>query len=195
MLNLILDLDNTLISAESIEEYDIEHNKEKSSKFNIVNMDDFYVVFERPGLEDFLDFIFKNFNVSVWTAASLSYCLFIVENIILKNKPERKLDYIFFSYHVNASKKIKNQTKSLALLWDVYKLPNYNQNNTLILDDYDEVYNSQKNNCIFMKAFEFTDEDSENDNFLSQLQDKIQTYINKDTKDVQIICNNINTSS
>ena len=41
--------------------------------------DGHYKVFERPGLQEFLDYLFANFNVSVWTAASKSYALFIID--------------------------------------------------------------------------------------------------------------------
>jgi len=103
--NIVLDLDQTLISSEIIKEFDFTQNKEKSKKFNFHNMDEYYLVFERPGLQSFLDNLFENFNVSIWTAASKDYALFIIEKIILKNNPKRKLDWVFFSYHCRISKK------------------------------------------------------------------------------------------
>jgi hypothetical protein len=172
--NILLDLDQTLISAEAEEEYDFEKNREKAKKFEFRDMDGYYIVFERPGLQPFLDFLFKNFNVSIWTAASKDYALFIVEKIILQNKPERKLDWIFFSYHCDLSKKIKKGSKNLNMLWDEYKIPGYNKNNTLIIDDYDEVYETQPNNCIIAAPFEFSSQDSENDEYLYKLQTALQ---------------------
>lgn len=166
---LLLDLDQTLISAEACEDYDFKKNKEKAKRFTFVNMDDYYIVFERPGLQPFLDYIFANFNVSVWTAASKDYALYIIEKILLQNKPERRLDYIFFSYHCDVSKKKKKGTKDLSMLWDIYKLNGYTEKNTVILDDYDEVYKTQKGNCIVAVPFEFTQEGSETDKFLKQL--------------------------
>ena len=117
--NLLLDLDQTLICACDFKEYKPGSNKKMDEKadneiFNKINMDNIYTVFQRPNLEKFLDFIFENFNVSVWTAASKDYALFIINKIILKldtknkDKPKkRKLDYVFFSYHCDISKKIK----------------------------------------------------------------------------------------
>lgn len=171
--NLFLDLDQTLISAEPVEEYDVKRYKSKSKKFKFHDMDGYYIVFHRPHLQKFLDFAFKNFNVSVWTAASKDYALFIIEKIILC-KPNRKLDFIFFSYHCDLSKKHKNGTKDLSILWDIYNLSNYNQNNTYIIDDYDEVYKTQPKNCIQAKIFEFTDENSENDEFLKKIIPKLR---------------------
>jgi len=172
--NIFLDLDQTLISAEPGEEYDFTKNKHKAKLFNYKNMDGYYIVFERPGLQKFLDYIFKNFNVSIWTAATKDYALFIIENIIIGNRPERKLDWIFFSYHCNISSKIKNGTKDLAVIWDVYNIPGYSHKNTVILDDYSEVFNTQPGNCIIAKIFEFTDEGSENDDFLLKLIPKLK---------------------
>lgn len=166
-MNLILDLDETLISAEITEEFNFKKYKNKSQKFKFKSMDGFYIIFERPHLQSFLDFVFENFNVSVWTAASKDYALFIINKFIQTKK--RKLDYIFFSYHCNVSKKLKNGTKDLSILWDLYKIPGYNAKNTFILDDYDEVYKTQKNNCIIAKPFKFVDKNSEDDTFLLEL--------------------------
>lgn len=188
-MNIVLDLDQTVISAEAYEDYNTKHNKRKAKKFSYEDMDGYYVVFERPGLQPFLDFLFSNFNVSVWTAASKDYALFIIEKILLK-KPGRKIDWIFFSYHCEISKKIKKRTKHLHMFWEKYEMEGYNVNNTIILDDYDEVYNTQKNNCIFMKPFEFTEDDSENDNFLQLIKPHLENILSQGNTDSVEIVNN-----
>ena len=81
--NLILDLDQTLISSESVNAINSDSLKKKSDFFRVDVLDDFYKIFSRPYLQEFLDYAFKNFNVSVWTAASKDYALFIIENIII----------------------------------------------------------------------------------------------------------------
>jgi len=173
-LNAILDLDQTLISAEPSEEYDFKKNKEKEGNFSHHDMDGYYKVFERPGLQEFLDWLFKNYNVSVWTAASKDYALFVIDKIVLQ-KPERKLDYIFFSYHCDLSNAKKAGSKDLTTLWDIFSLPGYTKDNTVILDDYDEVHNTQPGNCIVALPFEFTAEKSHEDGFLKELQSHLQT--------------------
>jgi hypothetical protein len=184
-INILLDLDQTLISAESTSDYDFKKNKSKSKKFTFYDMDGYYIVFERPNLQTFLDDLFANFNVSVWTAASKDYALFIIDKIILQNNNKRKLDWVFFSYHCDISQKIKKGSKVLEMLWDVYKIPGYNKNNTFILDDYDEVYNTQPDNCIIAKPFEFEDTNSNKDNFLSKLSVKLKDLKeNKSTKSI-----------
>lgn len=178
--NILLDLDQTLISAESVDDFDRKKYKGKMKKFSYSDMEDYYVVFERPNLQPFLDYLFENFNVSVWTAASKDYALFIIHEIILKRKNDRKLDYIFFSYHCDISKKKKNGSKDLSMLWDIYELKGYNKDNTVILDDYNEVHLTQPSNTIIAHPFEFTSSGSENDTFLIDLQQHLHALLKKD---------------
>ena len=71
-LNIILDLDQTLISSEEIHLLKKSHKK-KMDLFNNKNLDDQYIVFERPGLQSFLDYLFENFNVSVCLIPSINW--------------------------------------------------------------------------------------------------------------------------
>ena len=67
----------------------------------------------------------------------------------------------------------------------------YNKNNTIILDDYDEVYDTQIKNCIIAEPFKFVENNSENDNFFKNLIPKIQKHVlNKNKLNVKKI--NIN---
>lgn len=167
---VVLDLDSTLIYAEPTEDFDMDKHKEKYLKFKSYDMDGFYIVFERPGLQEFLDFLFKNFNVSVWTAASKDYALFIIKNIVCKEK-DRKLDHIFFSYHCDVSSAKKTGTKDLSTLWDIFNLPEYNNKNTVIIDDYDEVHQTQPGLCIIsVPEFKFSTNGSEEDQYFSELK-------------------------
>jgi TFIIF-interacting CTD phosphatase-like protein len=174
--NIILDLDETLIYADATEDFDLNDYKKKfksqlasgKEPFTYHNMDDYYLVFERPHLQEFLDYAFKNFNVSIWTAASKDYALFIIKNIIIGNHKDRKLDFIFFNFHCNCSKKHNKKTKNLRMLWDVYHLPGYNNQNTFIMDDYSEVYDTQSDNCIIAEEFSIHNNKSEKDDFLKR---------------------------
>ena len=161
--SIFVDLDNTLICSETFEEYDDKDPKikQKTKKFRNKNMDDCYIVFERPGLQSFLSFLFKNFKVSVWTAASKDYALFVIDKIILNGKKNRKIDWIFFSYHCDISNSIKKGTKDLNIIWDDYK--------------------TQPNNCILVSPFKFTDESSENDMHLLKIKSSLENMI-KDIK-------------
>jgi TFIIF-interacting CTD phosphatase-like protein len=198
---IFLDLDQTLISAQSRfkddedeeeEYYEIDKNKKKALKFQYMNMDNYYVIFERPHLQKFLDYVFTHYNVSVWTAASQEYAMFIIEHILIKNKKNRKLDHVLFSYHGKKSSKLKKGTKDLNMLWDVYKIKECNKRNTVILDDYDEVYNTQKNNCIVAKPFYFTAEKSEKDKFLLDLIPELEKMRQRIEKKEDMRVNEIN---
>lgn len=172
--NIVLDLDNTLISAIPIAEFQFDKKdiKEKSLTFPFYNMDNYYIVFERPYLQEFLDYIFNNYNISVWTAASKDYAMFIVDKIIynIEYSKDRKLDFILFSEHGSKSKKLyEGAPKQLDMLWDKLKLSEYNKDNTIIIDDYKKVGESQPYNTIQIFPFEFEDKDSEKDDKLKKL--------------------------
>lgn len=177
--NVILDLDNTIISAEALEDFPMNDKdvKEKINKFTYHNMDGYYIVFERPHLQDFLDWLFENYNVAVWTAATKDYALFIVDKILMK-KPNRKLDFIFFSYHCDLSKYFyKNEekrfSKKLLLITEDFQIRNYYNHNTLIIDDLPDVSQCQPDMAIRIHPFEFLDKNSEKDNVLLDIKKKI----------------------
>lgn len=172
--NIMLDLDGTMIYADPTEDYDFKKNEDKAKNFKYHDMDGYYIVFERPGVQKFLDWLFKNYNVSVWTAASKDYALFVIDKVILKDK-SRKLDFILFSYHCDVSSSKKKGTKDLTTLGDVFGLPGYDADNTIILDDYNEVHRTQPGNCIIARAFDFNNSNSENDGFLPALKPHLET--------------------
>ena len=82
--NIVLDLDNTIISSLTKEEYSkrkIDHNL----KFTPI-CNGLYYTLTRPHLNEFLDYIFARFHVSVWTAASRDYAKEIIQKFIIKGK-------------------------------------------------------------------------------------------------------------
>lgn len=173
--NIILDLDNTLINAEPSSEFPFSEMQEKATKFAFYNMEDYYIVFERPYLQEFLDYLFKYHNVSVWSAGSHSYVSFIVENIILpQDKPERKVEYIFFSHHCDISKRKKKCLKDISMLYKTFKLPGFEGDNTLLIDDLEETYEFQKDKVILIKPFNILDKGSEDDTELISIQKYIE---------------------
>ena len=195
--NFFLDLDQTIISAEPSEKLKKSKHMSKSNLFKYHNMEDYYIIFERPHLQPFLTFLFEHYNVSVWTAASKDYALFIVKNVIVGSHSNRKIDYIFFDYHCDVSYGYTKYTKKLELLWDLYKITGYNDSNTIILDDYkDDVYTSQPDNCILAREFRYRRDKSERDNFLERLTHVMKQNQGKftDLKDlVRVVNNTLNT--
>jgi hypothetical protein len=199
-LNFILDLDQTIISSEKIKRkeqkfltFEVEENGlkvEKKISSNVIGtyhqLDPYYIV-ERPYLEDFLDFLFENFNVSVWTAGTKDYATFICKNVILKkNKPERKLNYFLYLEHCQMSS--GTHVKNLNFL---FKYNGFNKDNTILLDDsvdHINYKNKDKNAAIenssrIIQAKQFFFLDQREDTFLKQLTEKLTEKLNKEIID------------
>jgi hypothetical protein len=169
-INIVLDLDNTVINSLTPSEFK-RVSKNKINKFKYHYMDDAYIVFERPHLQEFLDFLFdpkNNFEVSIWTAASKSYAIFIINNIIL-NKPGRKLDFVLYSQHCVQSQKYLNCIKDLSLFWNILDPKLYNKKNTYIVDDLEEVQIENDKNIFKAPIFDVLSKNSENDDYLLKL--------------------------
>lgn len=178
--NVLLDLDNTIISSLSRKEEKKKH-RSKFNKFVWENLKGEYKVFERPGLQEFLDFLFENFNVSVWTAASKSYALFVIDNFILI-EPERRLRHVFFSYHCSKSIEVSDAQKDLSMLWNEFGLEEYYKEcDTLIIDDSEEVCETQPGNCLLVRPFEFQEKHShEDDELLGRVKPILITLLEKE---------------
>ncbi|MCH9715811.1 MAG: HAD family hydrolase [Gammaproteobacteria bacterium] len=175
---VVLDLDATLISAQSLDKYDKEANVKKSSKFEkSYQMDNVYQIFARPHLDIFLNYLFSNFRVGVWTAASQLYALSVIDNLIL-TKPSRKLEFIMFDYHNEDAMKRGRGTKDLDLLKSFYGM-DLNDRDVIIIDDYDAVCKVNKRKSIKARFFEYTKRGSENDKFLLTLIPKLKKFKQK----------------
>ena len=56
--NFILDIDQTIIASEELQSFDLGENIEKMRQYDYVKMNESFIVFLRPHLQEFLDFIF-----------------------------------------------------------------------------------------------------------------------------------------
>jgi TFIIF-interacting CTD phosphatase-like protein len=164
-MNIILDLDSTVIS--SLIPSEVQPNNLISHK-----MENYFIVYERPGLQEFLDYLFGSFNVAVWTAASKDYALFIADKILLQNK-NRKLDFILHDYHGHISEQRSSCPKDLNLIWKIFG-PKYTAENTIIIDDYEEVFKYQMCNSYPIPPFNASDPDAYSDQELIKLQNKLK---------------------
>lgn len=186
-LHCILDLDNTLICCEPWEELrernDWSEHKErivKNDRLVIHDIDKLYLCVERPYLKEFLDYLYANFDVSIWTAATKSYMIYIFEQIL--KRPETK--FLFHSYHCDLSEELKDAQKSLKMLSEMAEsIPDYNSlpglptldmKYTFIIDDYEHQCETQPCNCILISRFECLEKGSENDTALKDLIPKLQ---------------------
>jgi len=161
-MNVILDLDNTIICALEFDEYKSlvkDDVKYLDNNFDYADMDKSFRIYCRPYLEEFLEFVFKNYNVSVFTAASKDYALFIIEHIIKKKVPDAELDFVFHFYHTEISEAYYKSPKDLRLLWDKFPT-NFREDNTVIIDDLSDVKKANQSNCMNIKAFELVDKEN-----------------------------------
>jgi len=133
-------------------------------------LDTYYRVYERPGLQLFLDELFQEYDVAVWTAAGLSYALFVIDNFILAKKG-RKLQFILWDDHCVYSSKnnVKKLTKDLTLLH-----PFYHKENMVLIDDNDNVV--QQEGVIHSEYFDVTQPYAKQDRFLYGTMNLIRDY-------------------
>lgn len=137
---IILDMDETLInsvSKEDIENFEIDiDNSEYEYK-------DFgkYITFFRPYLNEFLDYMFDNFNVGVWTAGDKEYAMPILKEIF-KNRYS-DLEHVLFKHNTD-------YTVDGKYIKDLDKVQ---LDNVYIIDDKEESASKQPNSLIHIKPF------------------------------------------
>ena len=166
-LNIVLDLDNTLICALSEKELD-KHKDIKGLEYK--DMKGYYRIFMRPFLRDFLNVAFQRYDVTVWTAASKDYALFIIDNILIPKdmRDKCKLKMFFYDEHCDHSQKMydPNSPKDLRYL---YHYPGYHPCNTLIVDDLSDVHKANPKHIIKAPYFDAKKPDAKEDLFLLDL--------------------------
>lgn len=175
-INIILDLDNTLISAiDEREERAIDATtlEKRMRLFDWKTMQGEYKIFARPHLQEFLTWLFAHFNVSVWTAASKSYALFIIDEFVIAGNARRKLDYVLFSHHCREAKRTAKGQKVLSMLARTFPL-GYDVDKTFIVDDNAEVYAAQPSKCIRVKPFDVSRASCEGDVELKRVMHRLE---------------------
>ena len=179
-INVYLDLDETLIHSIDIRSRTRKFIPIQIEKFTSHNFEDIYIVLERPGLQQFLDWLFRHFTVSIWSAASSDYVDFIKKNIVIGNSKNRKIERTMHSKHCDKSQEHygDDHIKKLDMLWDIYQLPNHNANNTILLDDLCMNLRSQPKNCVRVKKFLGSPDDHELEKVKQKLKD-ILTHFEK----------------
>ncbi len=160
-LNIVLDLDNTLLCAVDFREImDSNFDPIFSEKLKYIDFmfdnKPLYRIFLRPNLEDFLDYLFDEFNVSVFTNADKDYADFVATNIILKSTKSRKLDFVFYRYHSNIVLENYGKMKDLRFIWEMAHIYYFFPSNTIIIDDLYLVKQSNYYNCLAIKPFEIS---------------------------------------
>ena len=165
MLNVILDLDSTCIFAveyHKLDEIDQRAIKQLRYLDHYDNGVPIYRIFERPGLQQFLTYLFTNFNVAVWTAAEYNYGKDIVNNFILNHNPNRHITFFFAKRMFEQAAIMYNTPKrkfpSKPLEFIYSRFPGWHSCNTYIIDDNPDVYRSNPTTCLKIKPFNIISE-------------------------------------
>ena len=171
---VILDLDNTCISAVK---YQHIHNVPYHDAFRHIDLENIYRIFQRPGLQEWLDHLFSMYKVGVWTAAGLHYALFVVSHFITKDHPHREIEFIMWDQHCNYSaRRTKGQTKQITLLEPLYDIKS-----TVLLDDNTSVLR-QTSDTIDSIYFDVLHPDAHMDTFCITSPQIIQDYFENKSK-------------
>jgi len=174
--NLILDLDGTLVHTLPCD---------VGSVFGEADFEDevldFYT-FKRPGVDAFLQYCFSHFaSVSVWTAGTHDYARYVVDHITPKGK-----QFLYILSRDNCSyHPIKPNTlvKDLRDIWDSFygKELNINKDNTLIIDDNEEVCFHNMDNSLLVNTWGINTH-GDNDDLLFKLMFHFERVRAEDAK-------------
>lgn len=170
--NIFLDLDATVLSTVSASDFDDrEAFEEKMKKFSMTpKLDKKRWMVARPGLQYFLDYLFHNFNVGVFTAASYEYGLFAIDNLITPPGSNRELGLYLWDKHSFAVKGKGVQKDLKTVLGSVPEIRNFfTEENTRIIDDNPDVKDTNPTQSIVAEPFDFGESGSYNDDFLEYL--------------------------
>ena len=171
--NLVLDLDNTLICSLTFKE--LEKLRKPPTNLQYVDMDKQYRIYIRPHLHEFLDYAFKHFDVTIWTAASKDYAMFIIEHILMKpqlqtdyiktNRSFRNFKMILHSHNCDQSSSYYSVDSPKDLRY-LYHFDGYFKCNTVIIDDLDDVFKANPQQTIKAPYFEAKHANAHEDKFL-----------------------------
>jgi CTD small phosphatase-like protein 2 len=170
MINVILDLDETLIhTTEITQQYSPILAKEVDFYFKLDG--NYYWVLKRPGLKLFLEFMFKYFNVGIWTAADKSYCTEICKNILDK-KQLKKIKFIHSRQFcmLDMNNKPPIFTKPLTRVFELY--PSFKPENSFIIDNTYNVMRYNLQNAVLIPDFI----NNPNDQYLYHIRNILVKY-------------------
>lgn len=139
---VILDLDNTLIYSTEYKIPGLENYKKL--------FDDMWT-YERPYLQDFLDWLFSRYLVAVWTAGTFEYAVKIVAEFVLPiDRPSRRIQFLYHRTDVEAANQVYGGLKHLEFIRAMFP---GQFGDTVIIDDHIEVKATNGNNCIRIKEY------------------------------------------
>jgi len=179
--NIVLDIDHTLLHA-----VDRRIDQVSDSAFCYFDVKKYQHldVFERPYLQHFLDYLFDNYNVGIFTAGHEYYGDFVCENIIMNE--QRTPAFLLHREHFDECQEIFHTYKDLKYVEQLY--PEFKASETIIIDDYDCVRDTNGLHCIHIKEFNLLDH-----SMATSLSDDVLIDVLSQIKDRDIkidFCNN-----
>jgi TFIIF-interacting CTD phosphatase-like protein len=185
-LNIILDLDECLLYSilqdlkeSNYKEYSSYQTKLKKIgfpsfffkyKFDGAKSDEYSLTVTRPHLQEFITYLFKHYNVSVWSNGYYTYVDKICDIIFTKSQ-RNKLKIIFGSteltvYDIKNKKEVYNYAKYNKRVKDLshlFKTKPYstifNKDNTILIDDSQYHLDYNKHNVLNIKHWLFYEQD------------------------------------
>jgi hypothetical protein len=162
---VILDIDETFLYFISEKYYAHSWNtlsdEEKAKYKQIPIRGGVFIV--RPYLSEFLDFVFKHFNVGIWTWSDPEYAEGIPSQVLLEGKPDRKLVCVLSAEHAEAAGDDYGGSKAVSYLWSEVGIPNASPATTILIDDLPSNSLNKVNmrNSITIKPFALFGEDKQ----------------------------------
>ena len=151
---VVLDLDNTLISAIKLS------NTLCMNKIICWTLDNYYIIYPRPYLRYFFRNIVNKYRVAIWSAGTKEYVNFVVNRILKPNffnsiKNDKtdftELEFVWNLDNCNESKKLYGIEKSLEYI--INNAKDIKKDEIIMIDDLLQFEASFGKNIIFAPRY------------------------------------------
>lgn len=157
---IVLDIDETLISSNVVLENELDTIDQNQFDFNFTlswQSETYYVfIKKRPFLDEFIEYLVKDFEIAVFTAADREYATKILQHLGILDKLK------FFKSRESLSIGF-DWFKLFVYLKKLKSIPDIDLKKTVIIDDTKEVANRNSKNLIHVNPFKWGRKSSEND--------------------------------
>lgn len=149
-LNVILDLDETVVHFLKEAKWAEVPDADKP-KYQTHGTKNVFVL--RPHLREFMDELFANYNVCIWTWSDADYAQDVAN--ILSDKQPQKFTHIWSEAHADEATEKHGCNKDLNYIWYQLKVPGFQPCNTVLVDDLPSNVRNSCNvkNTIQVKPF------------------------------------------
>lgn len=163
---LVLDLDNTLIAA--VNEAYVRDCRDYPKDF--MTLDGDYFVSKRPHLDKFMDYVFANWNVAFWTAATEPYA----KEILTKSGIDYN-KFKFMKFKDDCTKGLDENYTSV-LIKDLNKIVDYDLSRIILVDDKKSSAQNTPDNLI--EVYPYISFAQQKDDYLLKLIDYLEEIKN-----------------